>query len=202
MRTARTLSRRASLSRPNRRVPALPPLFFVTDPARTPDPEAVLERLPRGCGVIFRAFGAADAEARGFRLAGIARRRGLILLVGADAQLAARIDADGVHLPQRMACRARAIRAGHPSWLVTVAAHGAAALVKAGRGGAMAALLSPAFPSRSASAGRALGAIRFAQLARRAGLPVYALGGVSTKTAPRLISTGAAGIAAVEGMSP
>ncbi len=42
-----------------------------------------------------------------------------------------------------------------------------------------------------------MGAIRFAVLVRRAGLPVYALGGINAETAPRLLGSGAAGLAAV-----
>jgi thiamine-phosphate pyrophosphorylase len=56
------------------------------------------------------------------------------------------------------------------------------------------------FESASPSAGRPLGPVRFAALARRAGLPVYALGGVRTKNAPRLLGSGAAGLAMVEGL--
>ncbi|MBS0360319.1 MAG: thiamine phosphate synthase, partial [Proteobacteria bacterium] len=109
-RTAQHLGRRAAY----RKGRSLPNLLFFTDPARTPDPEAIAERLPRGAGVVFRAFGAADAEARGRRLAEIARRRGLVLLVGADAALAGRIGADGVHLPERLATRTRRLKAAHP----------------------------------------------------------------------------------------
>ncbi len=57
------------------------------------------------------------------------------------------------------------------------------------------------FKSRSPSAGRPLGPVRFAALARQAGLPVYALGGVKTKNAPRLKGSGAAGLAMVEGLA-
>jgi thiamine monophosphate synthase len=42
--------------------------------------------------------------------------------------------------------------------------------------------------------------VRFAALVRRAGLPVYALGGVTPQNAPRLLSSGAAGLAMVEGL--
>ena len=60
----------------------LPPLIFVTDPERTPEPERIAARLPRGSAVLYRAFGAPDAIAIGRRLKAIARARGLVLLVG------------------------------------------------------------------------------------------------------------------------
>ena len=195
MRTARTLSLRASSF--NRRI-RLPPLILVTDPDRTPDPVALAERLPPGSGLIFRGFGRKGAAKTARQLAEIARRRGLILLIGANAL---RAPAAGVHLPERMAHRAAALKRARPGATVTVAAHSAAALVRARRAGAHAALLSTVFESRSPSASRPLGAVRFAALVRRAGLPVYALGGVTTKNAPRLLGSGAAGLAMVEGLA-
>ena len=178
----------------------LPPLLLFTDPRRTPDPVAAALRLPPGAGVVYRHFGRADAGEVGAALAAAARRRGLTLLVGDDEALAAVIGADGVHLPQRRAAAAVPIRARRPGWLVTVAAHDARALRRAGEVGADAAVLSPAFPSRSPSAGRPLGPIRFAALVRGATTPVYALGGVSAATAPRLVHSGACGLAAVEAL--
>jgi thiamine-phosphate pyrophosphorylase len=179
---------------------ALPRLFFFTDPARTPDPEAVVARLPRGAGVVYRAFGDPDAVAKGRDLVRAARRRGLLVLAGADAGLAAQIGADGVHLPQRRAVLARAIKRSRPTWIVTAAAHSEMAIVRAGRCGADAVFVSAVFASASPSAGRPIGPLRFASLTARARLPVFALGGVSGEAARRLTHTGAAGVAAVEAL--
>jgi thiamine-phosphate pyrophosphorylase len=178
----------------------LPPLFFVTDPARTPDPVAIAAHLPKGSGVIYRTFGAADALSVGRALRRIADTRGLTLLIGADEDLAAAIGADGVHLPQRQVCQGLCLRARRPGWLLTGAAHDARALKSAELAGLDAALTSPVFASRSPSAHGELGPIRFSSLVRGSRLPVYALGGVNRHTAPRLLSTGAAGLAAVEGL--
>lgn len=175
--------------------------MLMTDPARISDPLGAAERLPRGSAVVFRAFGSADAILQGRRLARIARRRGLILLAGADPGLALAIGADGVHLPERLAHRAAAIRRAHPRWLVTVAAHGEAAVRRARLCGADAVVISPVFGSRSPSAGRPLGSTRFALLVRDAKIPAYALGGVNARTAARLIGSGAVGIAAVEALA-
>ena len=178
----------------------LPTLWLVTDPARTPDPVAAAMRLPRGAGVIYRAFGARDAQAIGLALAAVARRRGLVLLVGADAALAAAVGAHGLHLPQRAMATAPRLRARRPRWIVTAAAHDARAVAAAGRLGLSAVLVSPVFPSRSPSAGRPLGPTRFARLVRGA-VPAIALGGVNACTANRMRHTGAAGLAAVEGLA-
>ncbi len=179
----------------------LPALMLMTDPARLPDPLGAVRRLPPGSAVVFRAFGAADAVAQGRQLAQAARRRGVVLLAGADPALAMAIGAGGVHLPERLAHRARTLRRTHPRWLITVAAHGQAAIRRAGRFGADAVVVSPVFESRSASAGRPLGLVRFVALANGAGTPVYALGGMNAATARRLMGSGAIGIAAVEGLA-
>ncbi|RYF95368.1 MAG: thiamine monophosphate synthase [Caulobacteraceae bacterium] len=181
------------------RTPAkpLPRLLFLTDPQRTPDPEAVLETLPPEVGVIYRPFGAPDAIARGRRLAAIARGRGLILLAGADPALAEAIGADGLHLPERLADGLPALRADRPGWILTAAAHSLAAANAAGLADAL--LVSPVFASGSPSAGAPLGAEAFTALVAAAPAPVYALGGVTGETAGRLAATGAYGLAGIEG---
>jgi thiamine-phosphate pyrophosphorylase len=173
--------------------PALPPLFFLTDPERTPDPAAIARRLPAGAGLIYRHFGAATRVETAGALAALCRARGLILLIGADPALAAEVGADGVHWPERLAPGRR------PAWgrIHTAAAHSGPALAWAANAGLDGALLSPVFVSRSASAGRPLGLQRAARLAQGAGLPVFALGGVNARTARRLTGLGFAGLAAV-----
>ena len=179
----------------------LPRLLFLTDPERTPDPEAVAARLPAGAGVIYRAFGAPDTLAVALRLEAIARDRGLVLLIGADAALAGACGADGVHLPERALGEAADLRAAHPDWIVTGAAHSLDAARRAGTAGCDAALVSAVFASGSASAGAPMGAAAFAALVAAAPLPVYALGGVNARTAPRLSGSGAQGFAMVEGLA-
>lgn len=194
-RTAASLGRRAGLRKP------LPALLFFTDPLRVPDPEAAVARLPPGAAVVFRAFGAPDAEERGRRLRLALSPRGAKLLVGADTRLAASVGADGVHLPQRLAHRARRIRAARPSWIVTAAAHDLRSARRAASYGAHAIVLAAIFPSRSASAGRPIGVLRLAQLVRRVDAPVYALGGVNEDTARLLLRARLVGLAGVEGLS-
>ena len=158
------------------------------------------ERLPQGAGVVYRPFGSPDAETEGRRLAAVCRRRGLILLVGFDEALALALGGHGLHLPERAVGRMPALQARHPHWIVTGAAHDAAAVARAASAGLHAALLSPVFASASPSAGEPLGLERFSEIARAANLPVYALGGVTAANAPSLEGSGAAGVAAVEGV--
>ncbi|OYX05279.1 MAG: thiamine monophosphate synthase [Caulobacter vibrioides] len=180
---------------------ALPRLLFFTDPARVPAPEAVAERLPIGSAIVFRAFGAADAVEQGRRLRSIATARGLMLLVGAHIGLAEGVGADGVHLPERMAASLPRMRAEHPRYLITIAAHNLMALKAAERAGADAAVVSPVFPSNSPSAGEPLGLEGLAQLVNATTLPIYALGGVRARTVASLVGSGVVGIAAVEALA-
>lgn len=197
-RAATALGRRGLGGKPGSRLPAL---WLVTDPARTPDPARAAARLPRGAGVIYRAFGAADALETARAIRRVADRRGLVFLVGADAALAAAAKADGVHLPERLMHTAIALKRARPAWRVTAAAHDRKAILRAGRLGLDAVLVSAVFKSRSPSAGAPLGPVRFASLVRGARLPVIALGGVNEHTAQRLIATGARGLAAVDGLA-
>lgn len=178
----------------------LPPLLLMTDPKRLPDPLRAAARLPRGAGVILRAYEGRARAHLAHTLAEIARRRGLVLLIAVDAALAAEVGADGVHLPEALIARAAAARR-RADWLVTVAAHSLAALNAAAHAGADAALLSPVFRTASHPEARPLGPHHFASLVRRAGLPVYALGGIDGTNAPLLLASGAVGIAGIGGVS-
>ena len=178
----------------------LPRLLFVTDPQRTPDPEAVADQLPAGAGVIYRAFGADDALPRALRLKAIAASRGLILLIGADAALAEACEADGVHLPELQVEKAAGLRSARPDWILTAAAHTLDATKRAAGAGCDAALVSAVFASNSPSARPQLGVRAFEAFVAAATLPVYALGGVTLRTAPDLTESGAQGFAMVEGL--
>ncbi|MCS6626305.1 thiamine phosphate synthase [Roseibacterium beibuensis] len=183
-----------------RPAPNLPPLLFFTDPDRTPRPWETAARLPAGSGVVFRAFGAADASETGLRLREATRRRDGLLLVGHDALLAEAIEADGVHLPERALGAAPALAAARPDWRITGAVHSGQALAEIE--GLDAAVLSPVFAAGGASAARPpLGVEAFGEAARRAAIPVYALGGVSGANARALIGSGACGIAGVSAIA-
>lgn len=173
----------------------LPPLLFFTDPERTPEPWRTAERLPTGAGVVYRHFGAADAEATARRLKAIAVERGLVLLIGLDVDLAEAVEADGVHLPERALSQAKAVRVRHPDWILTGAAHSVEQAVATE--GLDAVVLSPIFPAGGASAAKpSLGVDALAAVA--AHRPVYALGGVGPNTIGALKFSGANGIAGVE----
>lgn len=175
----------------------LPPVFFLTDPDRTPDPASIAAHLPAGWGVIYRHFGSEARHRQARTLARICRHRGLTLLIAADPALAMAVGADGVHWPEAKAGEAR--KWAGQFTLMTASAHSRAGLARLAHLPVDAALRSTVFPSASASAGPAIGPTRFRNAARQADLPVYALGGVSADTAARV--SGVSGLAAIEGMA-
>lgn len=179
---------------------APPPLLAFTDPERVPCPWEVAARLPAGSGLVYRAFGAEDALAVGERLRTITRERGVVLLIGRDADLADRVGADGVHLPERALSAAYALGGKRPDWLLTGAVHSVEAVERARDLDAV--VMSPIFPPGGPSAHRpALGPSALTQATRRASLPVYALGGIDADRAESLIDSGACGIAGIEAIA-
>jgi thiamine-phosphate pyrophosphorylase len=178
--------------------PALPSLYFFTDPVRTPEPERIAKGLPSGSAVVFRHFSATDRARRARRLAAICRQRGLTLLIAADPELAESAGADGVHWPERRLPAERTM----PNMIETSSAHGPGGLAKADALGLDACFLGPVFPTRSKSGNPPLGLFRATQLARASVLPVIALGGIDQYSARPLVGRGFAGIAAVDALIP
>lgn len=176
---------------------APPPLLVFTDPIRLPRPWEIVEHLPPGAGLVYRAFGAGDAVAVAERLRTITRERGVVLLIGMDADLADRVGADGVHLPERCLSAAYALGGKRPDWLLTGAVHSVEAAERARDLDAV--VLSPIFPAGGTSAARpALGLDALAEACRRSAVPVYALGGIDADLAETLTDSGACGIAGID----
>ena len=160
----------------NVRQPPLPTIWLVTD-ART---DAALDRaiatLPRGSGVIFRHYHLSP-EARAARLAQVRRlccRFGHRLEIGGAGY--------GLPAPNRRLATAHDLRE----------------IGRANRFGAEAVLLSPLHPTRSHPGGKSLGRLKFLLLAKRARMPVIALGGM---TARRFRGLPVHGWAAIDGLA-
>jgi thiamine-phosphate pyrophosphorylase len=175
----------------------LPPVLFLTDPSRTPDPLATAKRLPAGWGVIYRHFGAADAAAMASALARVCRERGLCFLIASDPQLAMTTGADGVHWPHAKAAASRKWQSRFA--LMTASAHSPEELRALAGYPVDAALVSTVFASYSPSARAPLGALRLRTLARASAYPVFALGGITAENAAQLASF--TGIAAVDALT-
>ena len=176
----------------------LPPLLFLTDPNRVPDPMGSVSRLPAECGVIYRHFGSHDRASVAQRLADLCRKQNRAFLVAADPTLALAVGAYGVHWPERRLSEARAWRSQFA--IQTASAHSRRALFKAQTAGMDAALVSTVFKSKSPSASPAMGPAKLCKLARMSALPVYGLGGLSAENSARISEC--SGIAAIDGLLP
>ena len=168
----------------------------MTDPQRVSNPVEIAKKLPAGAVIIYRHFGQDKREAIAKDLRAI---DGLTLLIGNDPDLARAVNADGVHMPRTALAKDIAqIRAQHKGWVITQAAPKDGAAISTQNLDAL--FVSPIFPSKSPSAGDAIGVEAVSQIVKDSPIPVYALGGVTQDTAPRLIGSGAAGFAAIEGI--
>ncbi len=176
----------------------VPPLLLFTDPERTPRPWEIAARMPAGSGVVYRAFGAADARTVADRLRAVTLERGMRLLIGLDADLADAVQADGLHLPERMLSATYALSGRRPDWILTGAVHSVEAALAARDMDAV--VLSPIFRTGGASAARP--ALEPAVLADATvgRTRVLALGGVTAANASFLRGSGACGVAAIAGI--
>jgi thiamine-phosphate pyrophosphorylase len=189
---ARQQLARAAARLAAKRGAAWPPLVLMTDDDRLPDPLPAAEALPRGSMVIVRARDTAHRAKLAAAILRIARTHRLIVLIAGDASLAARLSADGLHLPETKAHTAAHWRARYPRWRITTSSHGAIRTPDT----VDAVLLSAIFPTRSHDSRDALGAIKANIIAAQIRKPVYALGGITPTNAARL-SSAFTGIAAI-----
>lgn len=176
----------------------VPPLLFFTDPERTPRPWAIAARMPPGSGVVYRGFGRAEALAEASRLRIVTRERGMSLLIGRDADLADRVKADGLHLPEATLSAAYALSGRRPDWILTGAAHSVEAALSARDLDAV--ILSPIFPTGGTSAGKPPLGVEAIRVACGGPAPVLALGGITAERIAELTGTGCAGVAAIDGV--
>lgn len=188
---------RAKLARAASRLNAagLPSLVLLTDDERLSDPLAAARALPKGAMVIVRARQSAHRAHLAEALAPIAHARNLVMLIADDPLLAIRTRAHGVHFPEKHGAHASYWRARRPQWLITASAHSSRACARARYADAL--LLGPVLATQSHSGAQTLGSIRTRLIAYSIEKPVYALGGIDSKTIMRLSGARLAGIAAI-----
>ena len=165
----------------------------MTDAHRAPHPLLIARVLPKGAAIILREYDNPRRGALAAQLKAVCVARGLKLIIGADVELACKLNADGVHLPRWL----RHANIMPKDMIVTAACHDASEFNRAKQAGANLAFLSPAFPTHSHKGAPALGAERFRKLANASPLPVLALGGVDETNALKLSGQNTVGLAAI-----
>ncbi|WP_454885828.1 thiamine phosphate synthase [Sphingomonas oryzagri] len=152
----------------------------------------VLERLPRGAGIVFRHYALPQGERRAVyeRVRAVARRRRLTLILAAPPAQAAAWKADGVHgrSPQRALRPLIRSAPAHDRRELRSARHADLRLV------------SPVFPTRSHPGAPALGPVRLGLMLGSERGGIVALGGMTHRRAQALRNFGIGRWAAIDGL--
>ncbi len=150
--------------------PSWPRQWLMTDERIGQRLWQAIDRLPRGGGIVFRHYGQGDEvrTALGARIASAAAERSLVLAVAGSARLAELLGAALLHNPD-----------GPTGLPISSSVHDEPEAVRAREAGAVLAFISPVRATRSHPGAQSLGADRAAELARLAGCPAIALGGMN-----------------------
>ena len=134
---------------------------------------SAIDRMPEDSGVVFRHYTLArDARAElADRVSSVCRKRGFVVAVAADADLARAVGADLMHNS----------RAEIPDLPFSLAVHSMAEAAEAAKRGASVVFVSPVFETRSHPGCKALGPALAAQIAQAARAPAIALGGMDER---------------------
>ena len=135
-----------------------------------------------------------DAAAR---LVKIAHRSGALFLVNDHADIAAAVDADGVHLGQEDLPLGAARRVLGKDRLIGISTHSQEQAVQAEAGGADYIGFGPMFSTRTKDAGAVQGLERLALIKQTVRVPVVAIGGINQDTMHEVLQAGADGIAVI-----
>ncbi len=124
----------------------------------------------------------------------MSRQVGACLLLNCSATLANRLGADGIHLSARRLAESTE-RPLSRLGCVAASCHNVHELVLAQRMGVDFAVLSPVLSTTSHPGAPTLGWARFGALVANAGIPLYALGGMTPDQVPLAQAHGAQGVA-------
>jgi len=183
------------------RATPLSPFVFMTDPQRVLDPVAIAQSLPRGAAIIYRHFGKEGHKREAEALRQITFARDQQFLIGHDPELAVQVGADGVHFRRDAGLLAPKLwRETCPDWIISMAGLKGEQNYAGDLSVLDGLFISSVFYSKSPSAGNPIGVETLSEICRTLSVPIFALGGVNTRTAHELSGSGAAGLAGIEGL--
>lgn len=179
------------------------PTYYLITPEPDADLDVFLARLESSVGhdvrlVQLRA-NTLDSQAYrrlAERVLDILRPLGVRLLLNRECSLVEPMSADGVHLNSARLRQLARRPLASARW-VAASCHSAEELAHAQRIGVDFVVLSPLRATASHPGAIPLGWERFAELTERAGMPVFALGGMESADLQRVFRCGAQGIAAI-----
>jgi thiamine-phosphate pyrophosphorylase len=160
----------------------LPELWLLSDERNDAGLEEALVRMPRGSGFVYRHYHLNDPDrrARFQSLKRMCRALDHVVILADSALTAREWGANGIYGAPR------ALYPTRRDLLNIATAHDLREIGQANRAQADAVMLSPAFATNSHPGATSLGPNRFQMLAKRAEMPVIALGGMNQRTADRL----------------
>ena len=166
-----------------------PRAWLMTDERMGEQLWTAIDRLPiRHSGIVFRHYGAANRASIARRIAEICHRRSLSFAIAGDVELARTLRANLVHNPDEPAPDLAFSRSIHSLEEAEAARAEGPALV----------FVSPVYPTRSHPGRKALYRPLAVRIAKAAGVPAIALGGVNSLKAARLQSEGFYGWAGID----
>jgi thiamine-phosphate pyrophosphorylase len=182
----------------------VPALYLITDRSLVPDLPAAVSAVLGAASPGRVAVQLREKDLEGRALLDLARAlrpicaaRGAPLLVNGRLDVVRAAGADGVHLPANGVPVAEARRWLGPQAWIGASCHSEAEVIRARDGGADFATFGPVFETRSKAAyGAPVGLPALARAARL-GLPLVALGGISSGRALSAREAGATGLGAI-----
>ena len=126
-----------------------------------------------------------------------ATRERAMFVVNGDPELAARIGADGVHLPEAAMSVTTARQIAGPGVLVGRSVHSTAAAKSAAAENADYVVAGTVYPSPTHPGGQASGTVIVRSIASAVDLPVIGIGGIDASNAAFVMAAGARGVACI-----
>ncbi|KKB41585.1 thiamine phosphate synthase [Bacillus thermotolerans] len=173
------------------------------------DPVKTLEEAIKGGITLFQfrekgpgALTDKAKEALALKLQEVCRRHGVPFLVNDDIELAAAIQADGVHIGQEDE-PLEAVRARFPDKIIGVSAHTLEEAGQAAADGADYLGMGPVFPTSTKPDAKAARGTELIKAVRRSGLqlPIVGIGGITPANARIVVEDGADGVSVITAIS-
>lgn len=182
-------------------------LMMVTDRRRSVRPLADTVKLAAEGGVDAVQLRERDMEGRDFHkladeIRKVTREAGIKLIINQRLDIAVAVEADGVHLGWRSLGIQDVHSLGGSHMLAGVSCHNEQQVREAEEAGANYILLGPVFdtPSKQGLT-PTLGLDQFRLLVSSTKMPVLGIGGITSENARSVIEAGAAGLAAISGIT-
>lgn len=182
-------------------------LYAITDPALTPDErllpaaEAALRGGARLLQYRDKTASPAQREYRAAQLRALCHQYDALFIVNDDPALAARVDADGVHIGQSDGGIKAARDQLGDSRIIGVTCHGDLALAgQAAEAGADYLAMGRFFTSQTKPQAPPAALAVLRQACQQFHQPVVAIGGVNPDNAPQLIDAGAVSVAVIHAL--